>query len=133
MVGWVDQTTHPTAVRGEGKGVMTVYVDEALISAEVVDERTGRRYRSRWCHLFSSELDPAELHAFAARIGLRREWFQPGKVPGRPGVADPVRDHYDLTAGKRVVAAAAGAVPVGMVEAVEIWRAKRELAGRCPL
>ena len=112
---------------------MTVYVDEASILAEVVDEKTGRKYRSRWCHLFSSELDPGELHVFAVRIGLRREWFQPGKVPGRPGVADPVRDHYDLTAGKRVAAVAAGAVPVGMAEAVEIWRAKRERSGRCSL
>ena len=34
-----------------------------------------------WCHMATDgELD--ELHAFAARLGLRRRWFQ--------------RDHYDL-------------------------------------
>ncbi|WP_122711357.1 DUF4031 domain-containing protein, partial [Pseudomonas viridiflava] len=43
---------------------MTVYVDEE-----------GIRWRGReWCHLVADSLD--ELHAFAARLGLRRSWFQ---------------------------------------------------------
>jgi len=48
-------------------------------------------------HLTADELE--ELHALAARIGLRRSWFQSGRVP-----------HYDLTPGRRERALAAGAV-----------------------
>lgn len=39
----------------------------------------------------------AELHAAAAYIGLKREWFQDEKL-----------QHYDLTANKRKAAVAAG-------------------------
>jgi hypothetical protein len=48
-----------------------------------------------------------ELHVFAARLGLKRSWFQPGS---RPEAA-----HYDLTAGKRSQALVLGAVS-------ETWR-----------
>jgi predicted kinase len=53
-----------------------------------------------WCHMATDgELD--ELHAFAARLGLRRAWFQ--------------RDHYDLPPHGRAAAVALGAeeVPTG--------------------
>jgi hypothetical protein len=60
--------------------------------------------RWKWrqaCHLFSESLP--ELHAFAARIGLKHSWFQrkPGKLP-----------HYDLTDNMRAKAIAAGAIEV---------------------
>jgi Protein of unknown function (DUF4031) len=74
-------------------------------------ERVGARNGHRWCHLFSDEPDaqfPA-LHAFAARLGLRRAWFQ--------------GDHYDLTPGRRAAAIAAGARAVSYAEAVVLWRA----------
>lgn len=45
----------------------------------------------------------AELHDFAARLGLKRSWFQ--SKPGRPD-----HDHYDLTRGKRQQALDLGAV-----------------------
>lgn len=73
-------------------------------------QRTGAKSGHRWCHLFSDEPDaqfPA-LHAFAARLGLRRAWFQ--------------GDHYDLTPGRRVLAVAAGAREASRAEAVAIWR-----------
>src|SRR4051794_41982839 len=41
------------------------------------------------------------LHEFAARLGLRREWFQPGFPPEGA--------HYDLTASKRKEAHRVGA------------------------
>jgi hypothetical protein len=44
-----------------------------------------------------------ELHAFASRLGLRREWFQ--TTPERPE-----KDHYDLTRARRVLAIRYGAV-----------------------
>jgi len=53
-------------------------------------------------HLISDATpgDNAELHAFAEKIGLKREWFQrSSSVP-----------HYDLTAGRRATAVKAGAI-----------------------
>lgn len=49
------------------------------------------------CHLTADTLD--ELHAVAAAIGMRRAWFQAGRIP-----------HYDLTPSRREAALAAGAV-----------------------
>lgn len=52
-------------------------------------------------HLASTET-VEELHAFAARIGLRRAWFQDHRIP-----------HYDLTTSSMVQkAVAAGAASV---------------------
>ena len=55
-----------------------------------------------------------ELHALAESIGLRREWFQNGRVP-----------HYDLTPATREAALKAGAVHVGARE-----QARRRLRHR---
>jgi hypothetical protein len=74
----------------------------------------------RWrtsCHMFADTLD--ELHAFATRIGLRREWFQ--NKPRPDGSSFP---HYDLNEGRRAKAVAAGAVELDRRAAVEMWRAK---------
>lgn len=67
-------------------------------------------------HLFTDCADLAELHALAARIGLRRAWFQnkPGRLP-----------HYDLTRAKQAAAIRAGAVLLTRAEAVAKWRAIR--------
>jgi len=69
------------------------------------------------CHLAADSVE--ELHAFAARIGLKREWFQAGKRGGRP--------HYDLTARRRADAVRRGAVEAGTAE---ILSAMRRCSGR---
>lgn len=75
---------------------MRIYVDSAV-----------HRWRGQlWCHLFSPDLDA--LHAFAADIGLKREWFQDPRT--MPKVSWP---HYDTNARRRAVAVAKGAVEVG--------------------
>ena len=74
---------------------MTVYVDDSFISWR------GKR----WCHLQATTLD--ELHEFAARLGLKQEWFQKG--------SRPENDHYDVTEAKREQAIRLGAV-------AETWR-----------
>jgi hypothetical protein len=56
----------------------------------------------QWCHLWDSEGDQEALHAFAARLGLQRRWFQNKQH-------DPCGGHYDLTAGKHVQALRLGA------------------------
>jgi len=55
--------------------------------------------RQWWCHMWTD--GPAEeLHAFARRIGLRREWYQEHHV----------LSHYDLTVCMRERALKEGAV-----------------------
>ena len=56
-----------------------------------------------WCHMVS-DTSEAELHTFAARIGLRREWAQ---LRPQASVA-----HYDLLPFRRVMAIRLGAVEV---------------------
>lgn len=73
---------------------MTVYVDHAFAAGDW----------GRWTgggHLQADTVD--ELHAFAARMGLRRQWFQ--SQPDRPE-----KDHYDLSAAGRELALSLGAV-----------------------
>ena len=96
---------------------MTVYVDDAAIAATV------GRTTARWSDLLAHEHE--ELHAFAARLGLRREWFQDPLTKTRglrpePGSRAAENWHYDLTADKRLHAIQLGAVPVSRRELVEI-------------
>ena len=72
--------------------------------------RVGKRYGHRWSHLFANTRIPGaveEMHLLAAKLGLRRDWFD--------------EDHYDLTPSKRQAAIDLGAIPVGPEEAVAIW------------
>ncbi len=97
---------------------MTVYVDDAGIRATVRDDRTGRVHTSTWCHLFTDQNDQTELHTLAGRIGLQRRWFQ-AKDPRTPWFW-----HYDVTAGKRRQAVAAGAVEITWREAARLSMAR---------
>lgn len=62
--------------------------------------------RAKWCHM-TSDASLEELHAFAARLGLRREWFQDGRHP-----------HYDIVLSNRRRAVAWGAREVNSRELV---------------
>ena len=79
---------------------MAVYVDDAFAAGEWGFFTGGG-------HLQADSV--GELHAFAARLGLRRAWFQ--TRPSRPE-----HDHYDLTREGRERAIAMGAI-------AEPWRA----------
>lgn len=68
------------------------------------------------CHMVADTLD--ELHAMAARLGLRREWFQ----------GDASTPHYDLSLERRAQALEFGAVEVDRRELVTILRRLRENA-----
>lgn len=72
--------------------VVTVYVDTLPGS--------GWGKWNGGAHMLGTDL--AELHGFAATIGLKRAWFQGGGTFA----------HYDLTASKRVLAVQAGAVEI---------------------
>ena len=63
-----------------------IYVDE------IHEYETPLPYR-KWCHM-ATDGPLEELHAMAARLGLRREWFQD----------KPRSPHYDLVPSKRTLA-----------------------------
>jgi hypothetical protein len=90
---------------------MTVYVDDFRVRATV------SRLATRWLHLFVAPgEDLEELHRFARKLGLKREWFQ-----GRPEHRHP---HYDMTDTNRDQALQLRATPVS-------WRqAGQMLAGQ---
>lgn len=91
---------------------MTVYVDDlARYPTKIPCFRLGS------CHMMADTLD--ELHAMAAKIGLKRAWFQD----------HPHHPHYDLTASKRVDALQAGAVYKSAKEQARERRARRSCAG----
>jgi hypothetical protein len=104
---------------------VTIYVDDVGIPAEVFNSRSGKIVSSRWYHLISDQLDPAELHDFAARLGLHRSYFQKGRSILGQG-ADPGHDHYDVTEGKRWQAIKLGATPITGIELARITITKTE-------
>jgi hypothetical protein len=77
---------------------VSVYVDEVRDWTLIAQAR-GLRH-THWCHLTADT--EAELHAFAARLGLRRSWYQPHAARG-------VGWHYDITPPKRARAVRLGA------------------------
>lgn len=68
------------------------------------------------CHLIADTND--ELHEFAARLGLKREWFQ----------TKTNNPHYDLTAGKRKLAVHLGAIELEDRLYHEVLKRHREVA-----
>lgn len=86
---------------------MTVYVDEL----RVWPNARHRCFKSGSAHLTADTLD--ELHAFAARIGMKRAWFQ----------NHTVAPHYDLSPSRHALALSLGAVLVPMREQIRRARA----------
>ena len=89
---------------------MSVYVDDAFVGGDW----------GKWIgggHLQADTAD--ELHEFAARLGLKRSWFQ--SKPGRPEY-----DHYDLTRSKRDLALRIGAIDEGSRGAVRRALARQQ-------
>lgn len=69
---------------------MPVYVDRVELGLG----------RMKMCHMIADT--PAELHAMADRLGLKRAWFQ---APPKASFW-----HYDIAKSKRALAIAAGAI-----------------------
>ena len=64
-------------------------------------------------HMMADTLD--ELHAMAATLGLKREWFQD----------HPRHPHYDICQSKRAQAIKLGAVPMTSLDLVK-WNNGRQ-------
>ena len=88
---------------------MAVYVDIAI----------WERHDRRWCHLLAD--DEAELHAFAAGLGIERRRFQ--TRPERPWI-----DHYDIDEPRRAVALERGAIELERRDVVRLIARKRAAA-----
>jgi hypothetical protein len=89
---------------------MAVYVDAAIWP------HAGRR----WCHLLAD--DDAELHRFAAMLGIKRSSYQ-----GPPKTSAP---HYDITGLERDRAVRLGAVECSREEIVAVFRRVRVKDGK---
>ena len=82
---------------GEGR-----YHGSQTAQAEAVGRRTGHQ----WCHMWCESGEEDQLHEIAAKIGMKRAWFQDKKnFP-----------HYDLVEPKRSAAVRAGAVETDLKE-----------------
>ena len=89
-------------------GGMTVYIDDMYRYA--IGEFRGMRMS----HMIAD--DDAELHALAARIGMKPEWFQ--------------GDHYDVPLPRREWAIQAGAIAITYRQAGAMRR-RRAVEGAC--
>lgn len=74
-----------------------IYVDDMNRKASV-----GRHSSRRWFHMIADPPDDEELKTFAARIGLNVKYMQTRKG----------ESHFDITAGMRQKALAAGAIQI---------------------
>lgn len=81
---------------------MAVYVDDAIWPL------AGRR----WCHLLADDI--AELHRFAAQLGLKSASYQ-----GPPRTSKP---HYDITAYERDKALRLGAIAITRQQVIPLVR-----------
>lgn len=92
-----------------------IYVDALRHHAVDAIKPEARRHGRIWCHLWTDGAVD-ELHAFARRIGLKREWFQDhATLP-----------HYDLTPAMRSKALGAGAQQREAHDHIRAQRAQRE-------
>ena len=87
---------------------MTVYIDDMYRYA------LGAFRGMQMSHMIADS--DAELHFVAARIGMKREWFQ--------------GDHYDVPLTRRALALEAGAVAITYRQAGAMRR-RRAVEGHC--
>ena len=83
---------------------MSVYVDKLIPS---IPNKNWKYSHS--CHLMGDTV--AELHAFAACLGLKLNWYQHKTMP-----------HYDLTRTKRKLAMTLGAISIDQKQFVAMLR-----------
>lgn len=92
---------------------MTIFIDPLFHWPGPISRAArSRGHGAVWCHLMTDELSLENLHQFATRIRLKREWFQ-----NRRGMP-----HYDLTPGAQERALSAGAVEVLSTQLIRLCR-----------
>jgi hypothetical protein len=88
-----------------------------------VDDVAMRWRGKRWYHLTADSTE--ELHAFAAKVGLKREWFQESEYRREA-------DHYDVTDSFRDKSILLGAIPESWREGAARRRAARAVSPVVP-
>lgn len=78
-----------------------------------IDDFFAQYGRMKMCHMIADSEE--ELHQFAAKIGLKREWFQNTRNP-----------HYDVSLSYREKAVLCGAVEITARQAATMCRIRRE-------
>lgn len=82
---------------------MRRYFSIALTMATYVDDLVDYGWKlGLSCHLLADAEE--ELHELAAKIGMKRSWFQDGDTHAMP--------HYDLVASRRKLAVKKGAIEI---------------------
>lgn len=83
-----------------------IYVDKPLSYLKSQKSPQAQRYGDhvKWSHLFADNIE--ELHEFASKLGLRREWFQDKES----------FPHYDIVGSKRRLAIELGAQEINLKE-----------------
>jgi hypothetical protein len=96
---------------------MAVYVDELVAWPQPPKPGAERFFGNGKlsCHLLTDG-SMAELHLFAARLGLKRAWFQEE--------IDPRLGHYDLTPALRALAVELGAIEMPGIELIQLLDAQ---------
>lgn len=89
---------------------MTIYVDQIKEYPNI--KGPAARHGKFWCHMIS-DTSVEELHQFADRLGLKRQWFQPAKIL--------IHCHYDLIPSKRALAVKLGAVECNILDQMGQW------------
>lgn len=92
---------------------MSIYVDGLKPAVKSENWPYGHA-----CHLVADIGHEPELHRFAEKMKLKREWYQPLPIP-----------HYDLTPNKRLQAIRLGAGELNnreLMDLVNQWRAQAQ-------
>lgn len=93
---------------------MAVYVDDMLLFADVPNG--SRVISGNWSHLMADTDE--ELHTFALRLGLRREWAQ---------YEGTWKSHYDVTESIRRKALRMGAILISwLTDGARLTECKRQ-------
>lgn len=77
---------------------MSVWVDEITEYPPVMIKGAAKRCGRKWSHMTADSLE--ELHHMAAKIGMKRAWFQ----------NHPMLPHYDVVPSRRALAITYGAI-----------------------
>lgn len=96
---------------------MTVYVDDMFKYPMGEFRRTPTSRLMKMSHLIADTEE--ELHAFAAKLGLKREWWQ--------------GDHYDIAKGVRAEAVKLGAIEITLEQCSAMTMIRRTGDPTAPL
>lgn len=103
---------------------MMVYVDDLIAWPQRASTKQAQRHfgeGKQSCHMYVHDAaDLEELHELAAKIGLKRAWFQ-----DRPGFP-----HYDLVPSKRQLALSNGAQYEKLIDFIRLRQQKQREASQ---